>query len=490
MLKMNCLPLAAGLLLSTAAPRAATAKDYLRACWHQQGEPLQANCLVLRYRETVHELEHNAAPWQTTAYAGRGTVWSNADSFLKQDTLQPAAKPRTYFSSTQWSPATLLFRDYGDKDLFAATPGLQQDYTFRSARYSPVALLAYFVQQHISADKTAPPGLVAYHATINETVVSLFIRKRDALLDHITLLSPDELLGDVTTTFSYQNYAVVAGVRYPTAIRVAKANGQVQDEVTIRAATVAAQVPPLLAPPPGYQLRPAGAEKPEVRVETFRPHLHFVELRHTNDRVLVVEFDTFLVVAEAPLSSANGELILREARKVAPGKPVRYFVAGHHHPHYLGGLRPFVQQGATILYGPGDGPYVAYLAAAPHTLRPDSLQRDPKPLQGEEINDRKTISDGTFDMQILCIGAQSGHTNDYLVYYFPTEKLLFEDDLVWIPKQGAPGKASARQAGLYQALKARGLVVETIVQSWPVTEAGVKTIIPFADLEQSMPAGQ
>ena len=198
MLKMNCLPLAAGLLLSTAAPRAATAKDYLRACWHQQGEPLQANCLVLRYRETVHELEHNAAPWQTTAYAGRGTVWSNADSFLKQDTLQPAAKPRTYFSSTQWSPATLLFRDYGDKDLFAATSGLQQDYTFRSARYSPVALLAYFVQQHISADKTAPPGLVAYHATINETVVSLFIRKRDALLDHITLLSPDELLGDVT----------------------------------------------------------------------------------------------------------------------------------------------------------------------------------------------------------------------------------------------------------------------------------------------------
>ena len=44
-------------------------------------------------------------------------------------------------------------------------------------------------------------------------MVSLFIRKRDALLDHVTLLSPDELLGDVTTTFSYQNYAMVAGVR-------------------------------------------------------------------------------------------------------------------------------------------------------------------------------------------------------------------------------------------------------------------------------------
>lgn len=490
MLKMNCRTLTACLVTSGAAPLAATAKDYLQACWHQQGQPLQANCLALEYRETVSELEHNAAPWQTTAYAGRGTVWTNADNFLKQDTLQASARPRTYFSGTQWSPVTLLFRDYGDKDLFAATPGLQQDYTFRSARYSPVVLLAYFVQHRVPADKMAPTGLVAYHATINETVVSLFIRQRDALLDHVTMLSPDEMLGDVSTTFTYQHYAAVAGVRYPATIRVAKANGQVQDEVTIRAGAVRAAVPVLIPPPPGYQLRPAAAAEPEIRVENFRPHLHFIEMKHTNDRVLVVEFDQFLVVAEAPLSSPNGELILREARKIAPGKPVRYFVAGHHHPHYLGGVRPFVHQGATILYGAGTGDYVAYLAAAPHSIRPDSLQRDPKPLRSEEIKDVKTISDGGFTMQIFCIGAQSGHTNDYLVYYFPAEKLLFEDDLMSIPKQGVPGKAGARQAGLYQAVKVRGLAVETVVQSWPVTESGVKTIIPFAELAQSVQAGK
>lgn len=489
-LSRNWPALLAGLLLSAAAPLAATAKDYLQACWQQQGQPLKANCLALRYRETLHELEHSAAPWQATAYAGRGTVWSNAESFLKQDTLLPAAKPRPYYSSTQWGPAPLLFRDYGDQNLFAATLGLQQDYTFRSARYAPVALLAYFVQHRIAADKTAPAGFVRYHTTINETVVSLFIRRRDALLDHVTMLSPDDMLGDVATTFTYQHYAVAAGVRYPTTIRVAKANGRVQDEVSIWQGAVQAAAPVLLAPPPGYQLRPAATGPPEINVETFRPHLHFIELKHTNDRVLVAEFATFLVVAEAPLSSANGELILREARKLAPGKPVRYFVAGHHHPHYLGGLRPFVHRGATILHGAGGAAYVAYLAAAPHTLNPDSLQRDPKPLRTEEIKDAKTISDGTLTMQIFCIGAQSGHTNDYLVYYFPGEKLLFEDDLVWVPRQGAPGKASARQAGLYQALQARGLAVETIVQSWPVTETGVKTIIPFADLEQSMQAAK
>ena len=490
MLNPNGRWLAAGLLLGLAAPLGASAKDFLRACWRQQGQSLGASWLALNYRETLHELEHNAAPWQATAYAGRGTVWSNAESFRKQDTLQAAAKPRTYYSATQWGPATLLFRDYGEQDLMAATPGLQQDYVFRSARYAPAALLAYFVQHRIAPDPTAPAGLVGYHATIHETVVSLFIRRRDALLDHVTMLSPDDMLGDVATTFTYQNYAAAAGVRYPATIQVAKANGQMQDEVNIRAATVQAAAPTVLAPPPGYQLRTAVAEKPEIRTETFRPHLHFIELQHTDDRALVVEFEQFLVVAEAPLSSANGELVLREARRLAPGKPVRYFVAGHHHPHYLGGLRPFVHAGATVLHGPGDAAYVAYLAAAPHALRPDSLQRDPQPLRAEEIKDAKTIADGTFSMQIICIGAQSSHTNDYLVYYFPSEKLLFEDDLVRVPKQGPPGKASARQAGLYNAIKARGLAVDTVVQSWPVTATGVKTIIPFADLEQSMAAGR
>ena len=68
----------------------------------------------------------------------------------------------------------------------------------------------------------------------------------------------------------------------------------------------------------------------------------------------------------------------------------------------------------------------------------------------------------------------------------PSEKLLFEDDLVWIPKEGEIKKAGKRQAGLYHAVQDRGLDVTTIVQSWPVADYGVKTVIPFEDLEKSM----
>ena len=473
------------LLLCLLLPWGASAKDYLNACWHQQGQPLQARYLQLGYRETLNELEHNAAPWQATAYTGRGTVWCNADNFLKRDTLQAAT--RTYFSRTQRTAATLLFQDYGDQGLLAVSEETRREYVFRAARYSPVLLLAYFVQHRVPADKDAPAGFARYQATIGQTRVSLLIRRADALLDQVLLLAPDEMLGDVATSFTYRDYAPVAGLRYAASIHVEKFNGQVQDDVRVLTATVGSEAPALLIAPAGYQLPPASAVRPpDISVETFRPHLHFVALKHTDDRALVVEFDQFLLVAEAPLSSENGELIIREAQKIAPGKPIRYFVAGHHHPHYLGGLRPFVQRGATVLHGPGDGPYVRYLATAPHTLRPDSLQRHPRPLQAEEIQTSKTITDGRFEMQIFCIGAQSAHTNDYLIYYFPSEKLVFEDDLAALPAQGVPRKASARQAGLYRAIRALGLPVETVVQSWPVTATGLKTVFPFSDLEQSV----
>lgn len=59
---IRCL-LAASLLSFTLAPVGTQAKDYLRACWQKQVEPLQAQYVVLSYQETVNELEHSFAPW-------------------------------------------------------------------------------------------------------------------------------------------------------------------------------------------------------------------------------------------------------------------------------------------------------------------------------------------------------------------------------------------------------------------------------------------
>ena len=471
------------LSLGITAPSWAGPPDNLRACWNQQVKPIRTAYISFRYRETLAKLEHSFQPWQQTDYVGTGRVWSNAAGFAKSDTLRKGAT--TYFSRTQLTGATLLFQDYGDKQLSPVTTATFQEYALQAARYAPGLLIQHFFSQRVAPDPESTPQLVVYKAQLNRVLVRLYIRTADNRLNKVTALSHDELFGDVITTTTYQDYATVGKLAYPRAIVVESINGKLTDKVTITAASTA-PAPGLLTAPAGYALAPEAPAKPALTVEQFRPRIYLLGLAHTDDKVMVVEFDTFLLVAEAPLNSENGELIISAARKIAPRKPIRYFVAGHYHPHYLGGVRAFVHKGATVLTTPADVPYVQYLAAAPHTLRPDSLQLQFKPLRTEEIVGRKTIAEGDIKMEIYVIGSQSQHTNDYLVYYFPTEKLLFEDDLVWIARQGEPKKASARQAGLYRAVQALGLDVQTIVQSWPVKDYGVKTIIPFRELEQSM----
>lgn len=245
-------------------------------------------------------------------------MWSKADTFLKRDTLYQAARQRTSFSNTQRTATTLLLQDYGAKALSAATRGMQQDHVFRAARYSPVALLAYFRDHRIPADAQSPAEFACYHTTINETVVRLFIRKKDALLSQVVLLSPDKLCGDVTTSFTYRDYTRQVKRYYPATVQVAKVNGQLQDEVRLRLVQLQPDAPALLTAPVGYQLQSESAAQPQVRVQAYRPHIYFLELLHTDDRVMVVEFDRFLLVAEAPIGSENGELIIREAQKLAP----------------------------------------------------------------------------------------------------------------------------------------------------------------------------
>ncbi|MFA6060255.1 MAG: hypothetical protein WC756_18790 [Taibaiella sp.] len=473
-----------GLLLLVVFPTFAQKKDNLQRCWEQQVKPLQGQYLNFSYSETLNELYHSPEPWQQLNYIGTGIVWYNADNFLRQDTLTHGK--RILYSKTQFNTTEFLYVDYGKKELSAVTPNMISEQITNTARYSPTILINYFFQQKIPIDmEKSKSDFAVFSTAVNKTIVALYIDKHKNLLDKITLLAHDELHGDVLSTFTYSNYSKEGKLVYPKMIVVEKINGKLKDEIKVLNADLVNKATKLLDKPDDYKVNEDMETTPEIKVDKYSDNIHFVDLSHEKTRVMVVEFNDFLLVAEAPLSSKNGELIINEARKIAPGKPIRYFTFGHHHPHYLGGMRAFIHKGAIILSTKADESYIKYLASAPRTLSPDSLQLEPKPIQIKEIKDSTTITDGTFEMKIYAIGKKSEHTNDYLVYYFPKEKLLFEGDLVWVENKNEPAKAGVRQNGLYNTIKEMGLNVQTIIQSW-VPSSAYKAVIPFADLEQTM----
>ncbi len=473
-----------GLVLFISLQIKAKSIDFLFECWNKQVKPVKEKHLAFTYRENYNEFEHSFEPWQQTSSIGKGIVWTNENNFLKQDTLVKGKN--IYFSKAQFSKNEFLFMDYGDVELFATTNDMFMDQTFNSARYSPIILINYFFKHNITIDNESDSAYAVYKIKINKTIVKLYIDKLKYLLYKVTIFNNNELFGDVLTTFHYSNYSTLNNLYYSKKNIIEKYNGKIIDEINVLFVNVISRAPILLQKPINYTLKDDFKSIPEIKIQKYSDNITFIEIKETNDRIMVVEFDNFLLVDGAPLNSKNGELIISEAKKIAQYKPIKYFTFGHHHPHYIGGIRPFIHKDAIVITTKSDLEYVKFLASAPHTLDPDSLELQPKNLLIEEIDDSKLITDGKFEMRIYLIGKKSEHTNDYLIYYFPKEELLFEDDLVWITQEGDIRKANKRQAGLYNAVNQLGLKIKTIIQSWPVSDYGIKTIIPFSELEKSM----
>ena len=64
---------------------------------------------------------------------------------------------------------------------------------------------------------------------------------------------------------------------------------------------------------------------------------------------LVVEFNDYIAIIEAPLSEERSMAVIAEAKKLVPNKPIKYLLMTHHHFDHTGGLRTYAAEGVTIV---------------------------------------------------------------------------------------------------------------------------------------------
>jgi hypothetical protein len=460
--------------------------DHLKATWTKLAKPLQSKYLEISFEENLNELYHTLEPWDETHFNGKGKIWLSVNVLHKSDTVVRRGSDKAFYTRLVIDDSTLLELPSWQKEPEPVTKSMFEERLLATVRYTPLLILNHLYEGKEQAWEDAGE-FVVYNGKFHNTAVRLFIRKVDKMPAKISTLHHDDLHGDVTTNYIYDDFKTQKnGTIHPQKVRIEKINGHVKDDVNLKMGSLSEIRPQVLQKPADYKIEEDAVEKTELSTWKYNDRIHFIDLKHVSEQVMLVEFADFIFAAEAPLSSENGELIIQEAKRIAPKKPIRYFSFGHYHPHYTGGMRAFVHKRATVICRQSDEDYVKYLVAAPHTLQPDSLQLQPHPLKTEIIDAKKTITDGNFTVEIYFIGEKSAHTKDYLVYYIPSEKLLYVGDLVWIPKEGDIPKAGRTQAGLYNAIKDLGLEVTTIVQSWQTGGTRYKTTIPFAELERSM----
>jgi hypothetical protein len=199
------------------------------------------------------------------------------------------------------------------------------------------------------------------------------------------------------------------------------------------------------------------------------PGLWTVELADIDSRTMIVEFADDLAVLEMAVGSANGERIIDAAHRKWPNKPIRYASFSHYHPHYTGGLRAAMAEGATIITTPGNEAFVRSLVELPFVSQPDRYARQPRPPQVVTFSDRYELADSTNRLVAINYGAKSDHTDEFVLFWFPRQKLMFEAEQGWSSVDGKL-RAGKRARALLAWLPEQKLDVERFVQCWPMKD--------------------
>jgi glyoxylase-like metal-dependent hydrolase (beta-lactamase superfamily II) len=170
--------------------------------------------------------------------------------------------------------------------------------------------------------------------------------------------------------------------------------------------------------------------------------------------------------------------VIAEAKRLMPGKPVRFVVNTHHHFDHASGLRAFMAEGATILTHEWNRPYLVEILSRPHTLNPDAQERARQPVSIQAIaGDRHTITGNGHTIELYRL-ADFGHTPGMLVAYFPQHRILYEADSYNPPAPDAPPPAvpSPYNLALLTNIERLRLQVDRIIATHYPADGRVVTV--------------
>lgn len=417
---------------------------------------------------------HFARPWASSAYAVRSEV-QHAPGVELVTVGQGGP-----FAHTAWLAAERGVWSTADR---AVPLELSQEETAELREEDLMHLPWFHLARAVehAGTLTEIPG-PADHAALRVTLAdgarwTLLLDRETHLLARAERLAHWPGKGDRLDWVAFQDYAPRHGIPVPAQVRWHREalTTQLQAQLNIESfeldqpielnpSSALGELPALLPAPPASPLTS----------HALGAGVFILDLPSVDGRVLLVDLGDHAAVIESGATSENGRAILATAAELLPDKPVRYLAMSHHHRISAQGLRPYVQQGVTLLATPGNVDYLRDLATRPYRIAPDAQQRAPREPVIQLIGTRHVLGTGQLELHTF---ATSGHTDEYVLSWIPALRLGVVGDLVGISHTPETQKAGARTQAMYDVIVERGLDVQAITQTWPLDERYAR--IPF-----------
>jgi glyoxylase-like metal-dependent hydrolase (beta-lactamase superfamily II) len=286
---------------------------------------------------------------------------------------------------------------------------------------------------------------------------------------------PNPDVGDMPVETVYSGYKDFGGVKFPTTI-VQSQGGFPVLELTVT--SVKANPGLTVMVPDSVK----AASVPPVRVVSQKLGEGVWFMGGGSHNSVLVEFPTYLAMIEAPLGDARSLAVMAEAHKLVPNKPIKYLINSHHHFDHFAGVRAYVAAGATVITSEMNVASYQKLFAAPHTLDPDELAKNPKKAEIIPVKEKYVLTEGDRSIEIYHVDGDM-HNGDIMMMYLPKDKILVEADDFTPDAPGVPAPTGPRpkifETNLNKQLQRLKLDVATIAPLHGV-------VVPFSDFQKSV----
>src|SRR3984893_13528030 len=220
------------------------------------------------------------------------------------------------------------------------------------------------------------------------------------LVEKVSYLSTNEVVGDYPIEFAYADYADFGGIKFPRHI-VQTEDGHPTLDITV------SDVKPNAAVMVDVPANVQQATAPPVRVAVDKLADGVWTMTTPNARNWAVEFRDHVVVVEGIGSEARSLAVMDEIAKIIPNKPIRYVINTHAHYDHAGGLRTYPAKGVTVVTHEQKKPFFEKVWARPRTIAPDLLSKSPRPAIFETVSDKKVMTDGARTLELYFMKSTS-----------------------------------------------------------------------------------